>query len=181
MSTRATYEIDRTTFYIHHDGYLEGAAYYFWLAIREYSRLAEHDCHLPFEPAGDGFKGAFYRANRKAEITESHAAHGDTEYRYTLNTADMLLTIDAGDDLTIVPLAEFVNEHCPRKWFVNKPFDFTYAVKADRQIMTAENGRIAAKECRRRAEEFSVGNLNREAYFSDAEKIESAINSTSHA
>lgn len=83
MSTRATYQFtgERTpglnhstptvTLYIHHDGYPEGAACYFWNMHHATSRdRAPLVC--------------FLRANECAELTESHEAHGDTEYRYTL-------------------------------------------------------------------------------------------------
>lgn len=73
MSTRATYQFDsldfgRQTFYIHHDGYLHGAAKYFRKAVN--------------------FKGSmplaakFFRANDNAEFTSSAEDHGDTEFRY---------------------------------------------------------------------------------------------------
>lgn len=88
MSTRATYEFNgkqhpRTTFYIHHDGYPEGAATYYLLpAIERGSRdatLAE----------------AFLRANDKGEFTDGHRAHGDTEYRYTIDTDKMRIRVEA--------------------------------------------------------------------------------------
>jgi uncharacterized protein YdaT len=74
MSTRATYRIFQdgasATYYIHHDGYPEGAAQYFkaageWVDARS-----------------NQFIDAFLRANDRAEHTESHEVHGDTEYRY---------------------------------------------------------------------------------------------------
>lgn len=83
MSTRATYQFagERTpglnhsfptvTVYIHHDGYPEGAACYFW----NMHHVASYD-RAPLV--------CFIRANERAELTESHEAHGDTEYRYTL-------------------------------------------------------------------------------------------------
>lgn len=75
MSTRATYSFDgkhtpRTTVYIHHDGYPEGAAVYFYLAL----------CH-----GGHGrLVERFIRANDRAEITTNHGHHGDTDYRYSV-------------------------------------------------------------------------------------------------
>jgi len=82
MSTRATYQfIGGTlpapiTVYIHHDGYPEGAACYFWNM---------HECERRL-----GHFERFLIANERAEVTDSHEAHGDTEYRYTLE----------GDELT---------------------------------------------------------------------------------
>lgn len=86
MSTRATYlfEADLSNcrpavcFYIHHDGYPEGAAEYFLAALlhtNERGGLAER----------------FIRANENAEFTGSHQAHGDTEFRYTVNPDYTLL------------------------------------------------------------------------------------------
>lgn len=76
MSTRATYRFefaDRyappVTYYIHHDGYPSGAAVYFALAV-----YAE----------GTSLAARFLRANDRAEFTDGHDAHGDTEYQYTV-------------------------------------------------------------------------------------------------
>jgi hypothetical protein len=87
MSTRATYRFESgdtsrrnsgdgmqhppVTFYIHHDGYPQGAAFYFWNMHHE----ASHDRTAA---------GRFYRSNERAEFTDGHDAHGDTEFRYTL-------------------------------------------------------------------------------------------------
>jgi hypothetical protein len=69
MSTRATYqfitETSNVTLYVHHDGYPEGAAHY-------------------LEDAFTAEK--FLRKNERAEITESHDRHGDTDYRYTIES-----------------------------------------------------------------------------------------------
>lgn len=79
MSTRATYEIDGFTFYIHHDGYPEGAAMYFNNALKWPQQAEERAPNASF--ADD-----FMRANPRAELTESHDAHADTEFRYTVWT-----------------------------------------------------------------------------------------------
>ena len=77
MSTRATYQFNcgfkkEPVIYLHHDGYPEGAADYFYnMFICENKK--------------GSFFDTFHRANDRAEITESHESHGDTEYRYTLN------------------------------------------------------------------------------------------------
>ena len=74
MSTRATYRFipknsvrgrwqSITTIYIHHDGYPEGAASYLEDAFTAEAFLAKND---------------------RAEVTESHEIHGDTEYRYDI-------------------------------------------------------------------------------------------------
>ena len=91
MSTRATYKItDKSnremTFYIHHDGYKEGAAHYFYNMIE--TRTGTGEGYKTNSKGGN--IEAFLRANYNAEITESHNAHGDTEYRYTLNADNTL-------------------------------------------------------------------------------------------
>lgn len=67
MATRATYQFKTHngtyTFYIHHDGYPEGAWEYFV------------DVKTPED---------FIRENEDARLTKSHDVHGDTEYRYTV-------------------------------------------------------------------------------------------------
>lgn len=116
MSTRATYQftgrhIATVVLYIHHDGYESGASVYFWNA---------HHC------ANDhgNFADKFHRANDRAEFTQSHTAHGDTEYRYTFNvdTGELVCSKRTGwDGLTdrdnwrtiyLGPWHEFVNDHC---------------------------------------------------------------------
>jgi hypothetical protein len=74
MATRATYELheldkEPVCLYLHWDGYPEGAAMYFrrWLEEEKHTVLG------------------FLKANPKAEITDGHEAHGDTEYRYTVH------------------------------------------------------------------------------------------------
>ena len=81
MSTRATYQIDNETFYIHHDGYPQGAAEYFAAALELKHKLPNLS-----------FKEAFQYANERAEPTPRHDSHGDTEYQYTVDTrCDLLL------------------------------------------------------------------------------------------
>lgn len=76
MSTRATYEFNnedvKTTMYIHHDGYQEGAASYFYNA-------------LCYENKRGAIATYFLRANHGAEIVRSHDQHGDTEFRYDID------------------------------------------------------------------------------------------------
>jgi len=103
MSTRATYQINGTTFYIHHDGYKEGAAAYFYRAIMA-------DRHFLAE--------SFLRANDRAEFTTSHSAHMDTEYRYTFEGTILKVMeaswVDGKDEWKISfegDLAEFINMH----------------------------------------------------------------------
>jgi hypothetical protein len=76
MSTRASYTIKTsyspsTDFYIHHDGYPQGASHYFKLALER--------CGNPWS-----FLESFYRANEGAKITKANQ-HGDTEYHYHIS------------------------------------------------------------------------------------------------
>lgn len=85
MATRATYcfisDNDLTpniTVYIHTDGYLEGAAFYFWnwfVHPNQYGDAASR----------------FIRANDRAMITRGHDAHGDTDFHYDLINEEVLL------------------------------------------------------------------------------------------
>lgn len=76
MSTRATYHFEdkdnwgpSVTIYIHYDGYPEGAASYFY--------------RLLVCPNQRGCMATrMIRAVASAELTASHAAHGDTEFQY---------------------------------------------------------------------------------------------------
>ena len=82
MSTRATYTIisafdEQTHFYIHHDGYEEGAASYFYKMI---------DCSNQH----GGNVERFIRANERAELIIDPAQHGDTEFHYVLKPDGVL-------------------------------------------------------------------------------------------
>jgi hypothetical protein len=110
MSTRATYAFliggkPAVTVYIHHDGYPEGAARYFWNAHHNEGR-----CDHPLT--------RFLRANDRAEITSDHDAHGDTEYRYTLTDERLTAWERRWNGDTPVwrvifegPLIDFVNKY----------------------------------------------------------------------
>tara|TARA_R110002126_G_scaffold157206_3_gene304769 strand:- start:517 stop:861 length:345 start_codon:yes stop_codon:yes gene_type:complete len=80
MSTRATYQFKTEhsgthTVYIHYDGYPLGASHYLENAISEKGLVSTE---------------RFLRFNKNAQLTKSHEAHGDTEYRYTI-TGDNIL------------------------------------------------------------------------------------------
>jgi hypothetical protein len=79
MSTRATYKIDGVCFYIHYDGYKDGAAVYFW------------NMHQAMGKGRGGYAEAFLRGNDLAEFTKSHDWHGDTEYRYDLKGETLIV------------------------------------------------------------------------------------------
>lgn len=119
MSTRATYRFEGAsdasdfhaippiTFYIHHDGYPEGAAFYLW--------QMHHATSCDREPAA-----CFLRGNERAELTSGHEAHGDTEYRYTLRGSTLTAYKRYGfgeserwDAFSVGPWHEFVNEYGP--------------------------------------------------------------------
>jgi hypothetical protein len=70
MATRATYRFyTGDTAYHHWDGYPQGAAHLLSNALVD---------------GGDLTIESFLKANDKAERTESHQIHGDTEYRYDI-------------------------------------------------------------------------------------------------
>jgi hypothetical protein len=84
MATRATYFLpaenysdQMVCFYIHSDGYPEGAANYFYKMHQRKNRSS-------------GMAGRFFRANENAEFTPCHEAHGDTEFQYTINIENEL-------------------------------------------------------------------------------------------
>lgn len=85
MSTRATYQIKsewngNPTFYIHYDGYKEGAALYFWNMIHAENKRG-------------GWSTMFVRGNDLCEHTGGHDAHGDTEYQYTVDSKSKTVTV----------------------------------------------------------------------------------------
>ena len=113
MATRATYQIksgyNTATFYIHWDGYLQGAAHYFKDAI-ELTKVSKRD-----------FLSCFVWANKEATLTDGHEAHGDTEYRYNIERKNGSYEITAykrvsysRDDFEIVyfgGLDDFLNKY----------------------------------------------------------------------
>jgi hypothetical protein len=86
MATRATYQIDGTTFYCHWDGYPTGAAHRFANAVAAMTQPAKDGRLEPIADKRGGFAFAFIRGNDDAEPTKSHDAHGDTEWRYTVKS-----------------------------------------------------------------------------------------------
>jgi len=86
MGTRATYEFrdelrGNQTFYIHFDGYPEGAATYFRKLLRAGKR--------------GSLAARFFRANSVAEFTPGCESHGDTDYHYMVEIAPRGLTLTA--------------------------------------------------------------------------------------
>lgn len=84
MSTRATYRINGQYFYTHYDGHESGAAERFAAMIENLTRPDDNEFHAVAERRG-GLAFAFIRGNDDVEPTESHEAHGDTEFRYDVN------------------------------------------------------------------------------------------------
>lgn len=81
MSTRGTYSFEnrgsgkpRVTIYNHWDNYPSGGAFHLYQAFKHKMKCKSYSRIMTAED--------FIRANDGAEITESHRAHGDTEYRY---------------------------------------------------------------------------------------------------
>lgn len=85
MSTRANYEFYangklQARFYIHHDGYLQGAATYFHKALLKNGGHAKHNYIID----------AFYKANEGCEISPN--LHGDIEFLYQYDVELEILT-----------------------------------------------------------------------------------------
>jgi len=85
MSTRATYKFvsewrgaGSHTAYIHHDGYPIGAAGYLSNDAVNTDAMA-NPIVVPITNIN-----TFIRANKKAEMTQDHDSHADTDYRYTI-------------------------------------------------------------------------------------------------
>lgn len=78
MSTRATYTVDTTDFYIHYDGYPSGAASYLENAVQY---LADGEPH----PVNFSFRDIFHLANPGYAEHTNAAQHGDTEYHYMIS------------------------------------------------------------------------------------------------
>lgn len=91
MSTRATYHFPatRTTFYIHSDGYPDGAAGYLFRALVFEADMGFGGFEESYAKSAGGFADRFHRANHRAELTTSADDHGDLEYRYTVEPGEL--------------------------------------------------------------------------------------------
>jgi hypothetical protein len=85
MSTRATYKFlveasssQLACFYIHHDGYPEGAAQYLMNIFKKNGE----------ETRNAVYADKFYRNNPGARLTQNHQYHTDTEYCYDIGYSD---------------------------------------------------------------------------------------------
>ena len=85
MATRATYEfqtgLTTSTVYIHWDGYLSGAAHYFNEALK----LRGGNADEVYKEYKRDIFACFVWANDQATMTDSHEAHGDTDYQYDVS------------------------------------------------------------------------------------------------
>jgi hypothetical protein len=106
MSTRATYRISEdfqgngliNYFYIHYDGYPEGAANYFKDLLK--SREEFHKVWNETYTGKDNLRrktwaGTFEMGLPYSERTKDHECHGDTEFRYNLSFWDNNQTVKA--------------------------------------------------------------------------------------
>lgn len=89
MSTRATYRINGSTFYIHHDGYPEYAVEYFKAALSPAPEIAIY-AEAASRDKVSALEIAFFLVNERAERIDCHERHADTEHRYDVD-GDMIL------------------------------------------------------------------------------------------
>jgi len=196
MSTRATYEIEGRTFYIHHDGYPEGAASYLYnmvKALTDVDTTGKNFDIFNHRMCRGGLEFAFIRGNGNAEPTESHDAHGDTEYRYTVSTVNglpILLAEERCGDWSNPswqvffhgPLTEFVNEFIENGLFqnmTNQGQGIVYAILdmtlPDKILCTVEEAKNAIEAFNNYAEKFDKGNPNRQSNFNKARNMQEAV------
>lgn len=196
MSTRATYEIEGRTFYIHHDGYPEGAASYFYnmvTALTAVNPKSESFDIFNHRMCRGGLEFAFIRGNGNAEPTENHDAHGDTEYRYTVSTVNglpILLAEKRSSDWSNPswqvffhsPLTEFVNQYIEDGLFqnmTNQGQGIVYAILGrtypEKILCTVEEAKNAIEAFNSHAEKFDEGNPNRQSNFNKAKDMQEAV------
>lgn len=173
MSTRATYEINETTFYCHCDGYPAGAAAKLANMIGALTRPADAGGVWAIADRRGGATFAFIRGNDDAEPTESHQVHGDTEYRWRVTDAgrsapgELLVSCQVrgaswdhwSDWSTPEPVADFINRHYPGAIVaIADPDRF---LNGRRMIATTEHGLAIAKRELELAAGFQDGNPNK--------------------
>lgn len=153
MATRATYYIEsplgQATFYIHWDGYPEGAAFYFW------------NMHHHVGEQGS-YADAFHRANDQAEITGNRDTHGDTEYHYELLRCGSLRMMAKNRDRQWHTLglwkhySEFINEYGGP---MIENFEAIHAVPGyygRTEYMTASQLRARAQQAAKKAGDYAA-------------------------
>lgn len=189
MSTRATYQIFDDTFYIHHDGYLEGAAGYFYNMVKASRAISKRGIWDNYRPKG-GLDLAFIRGNTNCERTDSHEAHADTEYRYDVFEVEKKLMVKAlerqgWDSVRWVTvfnglLCDFVNIHCNAKYnFVESATELAGIVTVKGQYMdyicTVEQALEVAQGYLEGSNKFSLDNINHSNYLLSAKAITKAV------
>jgi len=121
MSTRATFKFvserrgaGSHTAYIHHDGYPIGAAGYLSNDAVNTDAMA-NPIVVPIPNIN-----TFIRANKKAEMTQDHDSHADTDYRYTIKgsyiIAEERVKEDALVDLADVDFSDYGRETFKTFW-----------------------------------------------------------------
>lgn len=172
MSTRATYQIENQCFYIHHDGYLEGAAEYFYnmivagepqiktINVGPYSRQK----YLQY-PSG-GFAENFIRGNLNARFTGSHDEHGDTAFQYTLKN-EILSYNPASSAINHIRIDKFINAYHDKKvFYIDHGSWHEYA--------TGEKCAKLVAYYKTEAKRFEYNNPNKNNYLNAAKRIEEA-------
>ena len=111
MATRATYRFleDNATFYLHWDGYPEGAALHFAKAI-DYEAGDTELLELTAI--------RFLLANRAATVIDAHDSHADTEYRYDIGLGHVVVmhrvpngSRDYWERLDMLTVQEFLEKY----------------------------------------------------------------------
>ena len=181
MSTRATYQIFDDTFYIHHDGYLEGAAMYFFNMVKA-SRHIRNGIWDWSKPKG-GAPFAFIRGNANCEPTTGHDAHGDTEFHYTVweETAEgykgrlMIVASQRAGWLEDTwryafsgTLVDFINKYYKREIIEVRSNERFY-------LCTAEQALEAAEGYLEQSKKFDDTNPNKISYLDTAKTLNRAL------
>tara|TARA_B100001287_G_scaffold107686_3_gene90723 strand:+ start:2320 stop:2901 length:582 start_codon:yes stop_codon:yes gene_type:complete len=179
MSTRATYQIFDDTFYIHHDGYLEGAAMYFFNMVQA-SRHIRNGIWDWSKPKG-GAPFAFIRGNANCEPTTGHDAHGDTEYKYTLFKENDVLKLialertgwatESWHGVFCGSLCDFVNK------YYNHPVNQIVDVndKYSNYLCTREQALKAAEGYLEQSNKFNDDNPNKIGYLNTVKALNTAL------
>lgn len=182
MSTRATYEIAGQTFYIHHDGYPAGAASYFENMIGALTVAGNGQGIDAIADRRGGALFAFIRGNLRAEPTESHDVHGDTEYRWKILGDAGALHVSSQKRSSAAgyhwgawskpePLEQFINRHYPGAIVALETSSFDPYWKRTLYATTANAVKIAA-EYFAQATKYKDDNPNKASNLKRAEAWE---------
>ena len=205
MSTRATYQINDKIFYIHHDGYVEGAAAYLFnmcQASPVIDKTGEGYSVLDRGQTRGGLEFAFIRGNGNCEPTDSHEAHADTEYRYVVTSGKGLSYMDTqpmlkayarvnfSDDWKTIydgTLVDFVNKYVSNPAYNSITGDSmgVFFTKIDNGsgetlLCTIEQALDAERAFNKKAFSYDEGNCNRQSNFNRALAINEALKNLNH-